>query len=41
MEDKTNLIHTAELQFKRETEEAALLEREMFHRQLIGKQNIG
>lgn len=39
LEDKSNFIHTAELQFKRETEEAALLEREMFHRQLISTQN--
>ena len=35
--DKLNFIHTAELQFKRDTEEAALLEREMFHRQLLAK----
>lgn len=35
IDDKANYIHNAELQLKRETEEAALLEREMFHRQLL------
>jgi len=37
MEDKSNYIHAAELQLKRETEEASILEREMFHRQMLMK----
>ncbi len=35
IDEKTNIIHNADLQFKSQTEEAALLEREMFHRQLL------